>query len=101
VVQINRRNYLMVTTTKNLAPQNSRLVAAEPEHGGWQTVAGSRRDGSYQDGSQTQISGYDDPIPPPIRRPGGCTSWPTASPAGIRWCCIGPRRKRSPTGDII
>lgn len=29
VVQINRRNYLMVTTTKDLQPQNSRLVRAE------------------------------------------------------------------------
>lgn len=28
VVQINRRNYLMVTTTKDLQPQNSRLVRA-------------------------------------------------------------------------
>jgi hypothetical protein len=65
VVQINRRNYLMVTTTRNLEPQNSRLVTAEPARGGWQTVAGSRRDASYQDGSQTQISGYYDPIPTP------------------------------------
>jgi hypothetical protein len=65
VVQINRRNYLMVTTTKNLEPQNSRLVAAEPARGGWQTVAGSRRDAGYQGGSQTQISGYYDPIPAP------------------------------------
>jgi len=63
VVEINRRNYLMVVTTKNLEPQNSRLVAAEPERGGWQTVPGSRRDGSYQGRSQTQISGYYDPIP--------------------------------------
>lgn len=38
VVQINRRNYLMVATTKDLEPQNSRLVIAEPVHGGWQTV---------------------------------------------------------------
>ncbi|MCV7029277.1 DUF4185 domain-containing protein [Mycobacterium sherrisii] len=65
VVEINRRNYLMVTTTKDLNPQNSRLVAAEPAHAGWRTVAGSKRDGSYQGGSQTQISGYYDPIPTP------------------------------------
>ena len=63
VVQINRRNYLMVTTTNNLKPQYSRLVTAEPAHAGWQTVAGSRRDAAYQGGSQTQISGYYDPIP--------------------------------------
>lgn len=63
VVQINRRNYLMVTTTRNLEPQNSRLVTAEPQRPGWQTVAGSRRAASYQGGAQTQISGYYDPIP--------------------------------------
>jgi hypothetical protein len=65
VVQVNRRNYLMVTTTKNLEPQNSRLVMADPMRGSWQTVAGSRRDGSYQGGGQSQISGYYDPIPSP------------------------------------
>jgi hypothetical protein len=65
VVQINRRNYLMVTTTNNLKPQYSQLVTAEPAHAGWQTVTGSRRDAAYQGGSQTQISGYYDPIPAP------------------------------------
>lgn len=65
VVEINRRNYLMVTTTKNLEPQDSRLVTAEPARGGWQTVPGSRRAATYQDGRQTQISGYYDPIPTP------------------------------------
>lgn len=70
VVEINRRNYLMVTTTRNLAPQNSRLVTAEPAHASWQTVPESRRDAAYQGGSQTQISGYYDPIPAPDS-PGG------------------------------
>ncbi|BBX99274.1 DUF4185 domain-containing protein [Mycobacterium lacus] len=70
VVQINRRNYLMVATTKDLEPQNSRLVIAEPVHGGWQTVPGSRRDASYQGGHQTQISGYYDPIPTPDSQTG-------------------------------
>ncbi|ORX05250.1 hypothetical protein AWC27_26995 [Mycobacterium szulgai] len=65
VVQINRRNYLMVTTTKNLEPQNSRLVVADPARGGWQTAPGSRREATYQDGRQTQISGYYDPVPTP------------------------------------
>jgi D-arabinan endo alpha-(1,5)-arabinofuranosidase len=63
VVRINRRNYLMVTTTNDLIPQSSRLVAAEPARAGWRTVPGSRRDASFQGGSQTQISGYYDPIP--------------------------------------
>jgi len=70
VVEINRRNYLMVTTTRNLVPQNSRLVTAEPAHASWQTVPESRRDAAYQGGSQTQISGYYDPIPAPDS-PGG------------------------------
>jgi hypothetical protein len=65
VVQINRRNYLMVTTTKDLEPQSSRLVLPVPERTGWQTIAGSKRAASYQGGSQTQISGYYDPIPTP------------------------------------
>jgi Domain of unknown function (DUF4185) len=65
VVQINRRNYLMVTTTHNLEPQSSRLVMPVPARAGWQTIAGSRRDASYQGGRQTQISGYYDPIPTP------------------------------------
>jgi hypothetical protein len=63
VVEINRRNYLMVTTTNNLEPQYSRLVKAEPAHAGWQTVPGSRRAAGYQDSRQTQVSGYYDPIP--------------------------------------
>jgi hypothetical protein len=70
VVQINRRNYLMVTTTKNLMPVTSRLVAAEPARAGWKTVAGTPRDGSFQDGAQTQISGYYDPIPTPDSQTG-------------------------------
>jgi hypothetical protein len=70
VVEINRRNYLLVATTKNLTPQSTRLVLAEPERGGWQTVPGSRRDGSYQGGAQTQISGYYDPIPTPESQTG-------------------------------
>lgn len=63
VVQINRENYLLVTTAKELVPQNSRLVKAQPAHGFWQTVPGSVREASYQAGGQTQISGYYDPIP--------------------------------------
>ncbi|EPQ44691.1 hypothetical protein MMSP_0451 [Mycobacterium sp. 012931] len=70
VVQINRHNYLMVTTTKDLEPQSSRLVLAVPERAGWQTIAGTQRAARYQDGSQTQISGYYDPIPTPDS-PGG------------------------------
>ncbi|CAN5504077.1 DUF4185 domain-containing protein [soil metagenome] len=65
VVSINRQNYLMVTTTKNLVPATSRLVKAEAAQGNWQTVKGSKRDAAYQEGGQSQISGYYDPIPTP------------------------------------
>ncbi|PIB78556.1 DUF4185 domain-containing protein [Mycobacterium celatum] len=63
VVRINRQNYLLVTTTKELVPQYSRLVKAQPAHALWQTVPDSMRDASYQGGGQSQISGYYDPIP--------------------------------------
>jgi hypothetical protein len=63
VVQINRQNYLLVTTAKELVPQNSRLVKAEPVQGLWQTLPGSVRDAAYLGGQQSQISGYYDPIP--------------------------------------
>ncbi|MGH3552871.1 MAG: DUF4185 domain-containing protein [Mycobacterium sp.] len=63
VVQINRQNYLLVTTAVELVPQTSRLVKAEPTHGLWQTVPGSLREAGYLGGQQSQISGYYDPIP--------------------------------------
>ncbi|MGH3522465.1 MAG: DUF4185 domain-containing protein, partial [Mycobacterium sp.] len=63
VVQINRQNYLLVTTAIELVPQTSRLVKAEPTHGLWQTVPGSLREAGYLGGQQSQISGYYDPIP--------------------------------------
>jgi len=63
VVQINRTNYMLVATTRDLVPQSSRLVKAEPAQGLWQTVPGSVRDGGYAGGGQSQISGYYDPIP--------------------------------------
>ncbi|MDT5016192.1 MAG: hypothetical protein QOD39_2352 [Mycobacterium sp.] len=63
VVAINRENYLMVTTVKDLVPQTSRLVKADPAQGNWPTVPGSQREASYEGGRQSQISGYYDPIP--------------------------------------
>ena len=70
VVQINRQNYLLVTTTKELVPQSSRLVKAEPTHGLWQTAPGSAREADYAGGQQSQISGYYDPIPTPTSQTG-------------------------------
>ncbi|MBX7431167.1 DUF4185 domain-containing protein [Mycobacterium sp. Y57] len=63
VIEINRENYMMVTTTENLTPQTSRLVKALPGQGNWPTIAGSERPADYAGGRQTQISGYYDPIP--------------------------------------
>lgn len=63
VVSINRENYMLVTTTRNLVPESSRLVKASPSQGNWPTVPGSVRDGEYARGRQSQISGYYDPIP--------------------------------------
>ncbi|GAC1637801.1 MAG: DUF4185 domain-containing protein [Mycobacterium sp.] len=65
VVQINRENYLMVTTVKDLVPQSSRLVKADPGQGSWPTVPNTQRNASYENGKQSQISGYYDPIPKP------------------------------------
>ena len=63
VEQINRENYMMVTTAKDLRPQSSRLVKADPARGNWPTLPGSSRDAGFQGGRQSQISGYYDPIP--------------------------------------
>jgi hypothetical protein len=65
VVEINRQNYLLVTTTHNLVPASSRLVKAEVAQGNWQTIKGSQRAAGYAGGGQSQISGYYDPIPTP------------------------------------
>ena len=65
VVQINRENYMMVTTVRNLDPITSRLVKADAAQGNWQTVPDSARDATYEDSRQSQISGYYDPIPRP------------------------------------
>ncbi|WP_370333677.1 DUF4185 domain-containing protein [Mycolicibacterium hippocampi] len=65
IVEINRENYLLVTTTENLRPRTSRLVKAVAGQGEWATVPGSVRDADHAAGRQSQISGYYDPIPTP------------------------------------
>lgn len=65
VVSINRENYMMVTVTKDLTPQTSRLVKADAAKSSWPTVPGSVREASYLGGNQSQVSGYYDPIPTP------------------------------------
>ncbi|ORB36542.1 hypothetical protein BST41_25575 [Mycolicibacterium porcinum] len=70
VISINRENYMMVTTTKDLRPQSSRLVKADAARPNWPTVPGSVREAKYQGGAQSQITGYYDPVPAPDS-PGG------------------------------
>lgn len=65
IVSINRENYLLVTTTKDLVPASSRLVKASAAQGNWPTVPNSQRPADYAGGRQSQISGYYDPIPTP------------------------------------
>ena len=65
IVSINRENYMLVTTTKDLVPATSRLVKAAPYQGNWPTVPKSERPASYAGGRQSQLSGYYDPIPTP------------------------------------
>jgi hypothetical protein len=70
VVQINRINYMMVTTVRELEPESSRLVKPNPGQGNWPTVANSERAAEYAEGRQSQISGYYDPIPRPDSQSG-------------------------------
>lgn len=56
---------MMVTVTKDLTPQTSRLVKADAAKSSWPTVPGSVREASYLGGNQSQVSGYYDPIPTP------------------------------------
>lgn len=63
IVSINRENYLLVTTTRNLKPESSRLVKADAAQPNWPTVPKSQRDATYAGGAQSQISGYYDPVP--------------------------------------
>jgi hypothetical protein len=70
VVQINRENYMLVTTTRDLIVESSRLVKADPAQGNWPTIPGSVRDAAYEGTRQSQISGYYDPIPKPDSQTG-------------------------------
>lgn len=74
VVQINRQNYLLVTTTKDLVPQTSRLVKAVAGQSAWQTVAGSQRPAAYAGGARLRSAATTTRFPRRIRRAAGCTS---------------------------
>jgi D-arabinan endo alpha-(1,5)-arabinofuranosidase len=61
-VQVFGIDYALVTRTANLQPIDTRLVQIDPNNPGWPTVPGSLRDAaSWQDGNETQISGYQAP----------------------------------------
>jgi Domain of unknown function (DUF4185) len=61
-VQVFGIDYAFVTRTANLQPIDTRLVQIDPKNPGWPTVPGSLRDAtSWQNGNETQISGYQDP----------------------------------------
>jgi Domain of unknown function (DUF4185) len=61
-VQVFGVDYAFVTRTANLQPIDTRLVIIDPNNPGWATVPGSWRDAeSWQNGNETQISGYQDP----------------------------------------
>jgi Domain of unknown function (DUF4185) len=61
-VQVFGIDYAFVTRTANLQPIDTRLVKIDPNNPGWATVPGSWRDAeSWQNGNETQISGYQDP----------------------------------------
>jgi hypothetical protein len=60
-VQVFGIDYALVARTINLQPIDTRLVRIDPNNPGWQTVPGSCRDGGWQDGNETQISGCQAP----------------------------------------
>jgi len=60
-VQVFGIDYAFVARTVNLQPIDTRLVRIDPNGPGWPTVPGSWRDAGWQDGNETQISGYQAP----------------------------------------
>jgi Domain of unknown function (DUF4185) len=60
-IQVNGIDYALVTWTDHLQPVKSRLVRINPNGPCWPTVPGSWRDAGWQDGNETQISGYQAP----------------------------------------
>ena len=59
-VQVFGIDYALVTRTANLVPADSRLVRINPNGPGWISVPGSWRAANWQNGNETQISGYQD-----------------------------------------
>ncbi|TDH17642.1 DUF4185 domain-containing protein [Mycobacteroides franklinii] len=51
-------DYALIANVNNLEPIDTRLVRIDPDNPHWPTVPGSLRGADWQDGNQTQISGY-------------------------------------------
>ncbi len=60
-IQVFGIDYALVARTVNLQPIDTRLVQINPNAPGWPTIPGSWRNADWQDGSETQISGYQAP----------------------------------------
>ncbi len=60
-VQVFGIDYALVARTVNLQPIDTRLVTIDPNGPHWPTVPGSWRNADWQDGNETQISGYQAP----------------------------------------
>jgi len=57
-VQVFGIDYALVARVADLIPSDTRLVTIDPNGPQWPTVPGSWRDAGWQDGNETQISGY-------------------------------------------
>ena len=94
VVQINRDNYMMVTTDQGSA---AAVLAVGESRSGSGQLADTAQVGSVTRDSKAagraRSAGTTTRSRRPIRRPAGCTSWPTTSTAPARWCCTAPKRE--------
>ena len=81
VVEINRQNYMLVTTTQTWCRQTSRLVKAEAAQGRWPTVPESHVTPASGTGGSRRSAATTTRSPRRIRRAAGCTSSPTTSTA--------------------
>jgi hypothetical protein len=59
-IQVFGIDYALIARVVNLQPIDTRLVRIDPNGPHWPTIPGSCRDAAWQDGNETQISGYQD-----------------------------------------
>jgi hypothetical protein len=59
-IQVFGIDYALIARVVNLQPIDTRLVRIDPNGPHWPTIPGSCRDATWQDGNETQISGYQD-----------------------------------------